>query len=374
MMKIGILTFHFAHNYGAMLQAYALTLYLNHKGYNAEIIDYRLPSLYCVNHERFNFIGLYKFYSLRHKKLYAIIKTILKYPLHRIRPKIWFRFENFLNDTLTKSNRIYNISDISKYDIYIFGSDQIWNGDITCGLQPIYFGYGLPTDTIKVAYAASNGNDYISPYYLEDFIAYIKNLDGISVREKGLAKFLSKYDIQASVTLDPSLLLNKDDWSELAINNKERDYILVYSFNEPDNFYQILDFLAIKFNRKVIFIGYEKNKRLNQRYEQITNCGPKEFLGYIKNASFIITNSFHGTAFSVLFEKQFISVCPKTGKERIISLLNLLGLNHLNINDIESAQKAIASSIDYSQVNERLKIERESANKFLTKYLNRVHK
>lgn len=356
-MKIGILTFHYAHNYGAMLQAYALCAKLKRFGHNAEIVDYRLPYIY-KNHER---LGLRAFYKQRYSSENCIVgalKTLKNYPRYFFRPTKWYRFEDFLNNIIPKSERLFSTEGINKqgYDVLICGSDQIWNTRLTGELIPLYFCDGLDAK-IKLTYAASNGNEYIEPKYILEFSRLIKNLDYVSIREKGLSDFLNNNGFNNTCVVDPVFLLSQEEWKEVAEKPKGSNYLLTYSFDESPGFFEFAYNIANKLGKKMIVYTFEKRQNLPDDIMQFYIGGPKEFLGYLMNADFVITNSFHGTAFSIIFRKQFYSIPPKHGRERIDSLLRTFGLqsrivdskNDVNLTPIVYSEELILQQICNSE-------------------------
>ena len=353
-MKIGILTFHFAHNYGAMLQAYALSTKLRNMGYDAEIIDYRLPFIY-KNHER---LGLLEYWKSkpRNNILIALLKLIKNYPKYYKRPTKWYKFEHFLNTNLPISDRIYSKDEINQkyYDVIICGSDQIWNEHLTGKLIPIYFGDGINVP-VKIAYAASNGENVIPKDRINDFSILFHNLTCVSIREKGLSDFLVKNGYLNTNVLDPVFLLKSNEWSEIALFPKKSGYVLTYSFNETDDFFDIASRVAKKLNKKLIVFAYEK-KKISSKIFQYISGGPRDFIGYIMNADFIITNSFHGTAFSVIFRKQFVCIPPKRGRERIDAMLNVFGISNRIIEN--DSLDSIKYDINYNNAL----IQREISN------------
>lgn len=356
-MKIGILTFHYAHNYGAMLQAYALCTKLKKFGHNAEIVDYRLPYIYR-NHER---LGLRAFYKQRYSSencILGALKTLKNFPRYFFRPTKWYKFEFFLNNILPKSVRLSSAEGINKqgYDVIICGSDQIWNTRLTGELIPLYFCDGLYAPK-KITYAASNGNEYIEPKFILDFARLFKNLDYVSIREKGLSDFLNNNGFKNTCVLDPVFLLSKEEWQKVAEKPIESNYLLTYSFDESPGFFEFAYNVANKLGKKMIVYSFEKKLNLQDDIKQFYIGGPKEFLGYLMNADFIITNSFHGTAFSIIFRKQFYSIPPKHGRERIDSLLCTFGLqsrlvesdNDINITPLVYSEDLISKQINNSE-------------------------
>lgn len=365
-MKIGILTFHFAHNYGAMLQAYALSTKLRNMGYDAEIIDYRLPYIYYYL-ERLDFKGFYKRYRRKNNVVISLLKAIKNYRKHINKPAKWYRFESFLSNYLKKTSRIENEMEISSldFDAIVCGSDQIWNNILTGQLVPLYFCDGIKSDCIKISYAASNGNEKVEEADWAFFKKYVKNFNCLSVREEGLSQFLTSRGISNEIVLDPIFLLNKEEWASLSCPIEEKNYLLTYSFQENTDFFMEAKKMADKMGLQLVCLVYKRNKLLDNSIIQVDDCGPIEFVSYFRHATFVITNSFHGTAFSILMQKPFYSVPPQKGRERIDSILGLLGLE----NRIVDKEFNIDSVIEYQKVNIKLNRLREQSIDYLQKSL-----
>lgn len=369
-MKIGILTFHFAHNYGAMLQAYALVTFLRKNGYDAELIDYRLEYIY-KHEERISFCDLYRQYIEKGNKPHlAFLKAVKNLCPVNHKSRSWYRFEDFMNNTLVKSQRCFK-DDFSKlnYDVVICGSDQIWNGTLTDGLEPVYFGIGLPSNCRIITYAASNGHNDILDSDKEDFVRLVRNLSGISVREKGLHVKLASMGIKNTCVLDPIFLLNSEDWKKIAVEPKEKNYVLSYSFSESPNYFHKAEQIASQLGKQLVCFTFRKKKDAPRSATHYYIGGPKEFLGYFYNADYIITNSFHGTAFSILFQKDFICIPPLLRRERLDSVLQSFGISGNVIEDGETLPETFAT-INYQMVKERLGSLRHHSIDYITSSLN----
>lgn len=361
-MKIGIITFHYAHNYGAVLQAYALSTRLCLEGYDAKIIDLRRSFIYN-QYLPLEFSYFYNNYRENNSIVLSLLKSCKCYWNNRKRNVQWKRFDKFINKQLPTTKRVYKIEDIDKLklDVYISGSDQIWNDKLTNGFDPLYFCNGFGVDKQKIAYAASNGSELVEKSKLEEFNSLISNFDAISVREKGLSDFLNANGIKSVNVLDPIFLLDKNDWAKICSPISYSDYLLTYSFSEEPSFFSdVLDFAKLK-GLKVVSILFHHRDDIDTDIIQITDAGPMEFLAYFRNASFVITNSFHGTAFSILNEKQFLCVPPGKARGRIDSLLKSLGLT----SRIQSGQFHSDYYIDYKDVLTRLNELRASSLSFL---------
>lgn len=349
-MKIGILTFHCAHNYGAVLQAYAMQEFLKTEGHDVQIINYR-PKYLTRAHSVFE----YRFYKSR--SVAGKIKYILKFPFIFIgRSLRHYQFNQFITSSLHLTPEVY--SETGKidagFDVYLFGSDQIWNMNITDGIDPVFFGqFAAKAGARKIAYAASMEE---VPSFMDGerkalFADYMKSFYSISVREDTVRAFLQPLTkMKVHTVLDPALLVNPDIWDQLAempnVNNK---YVLVYQVRCSKYAVSLAHNLAKQIGGIVIqlsaavYPGYVKNRHQYASVEQ--------FVGWFKYAAYIVTTSFHGTAFSVIFNKPFYTIqfgdsTDNRSKNLLQSLklenkmvpenatVSLSAINYLNANDL----------------------------------------
>lgn len=368
MMKIGILTFHYAHNYGAVLQAYALFTKLTSLGHNVEFINYVIPRIEQVYHKRTPY-QLYKVYNEKQKCVKALISTILYYKNEKLKISLkWERFQEFIGELLPQSKRVESLDQelLDSYDAIICGSDQIWSKGITKSLIPMYFCQGVGEKVKKIAYAASAGKGCIDKEDENEFIKLCSNFNHISVREKALSDYMAELGISNTWVSDPVFLLNKEEWSRIAVKPDIKDYVLTYSFGEPEFFFEKAKAVAKQMNKPLVCILFSDNG-IKEDCIQVLNAGPKEFIGYFLNASYIVTNSFHGTAFSILLNKQFYNIPPKNGAERTNSLLTLLGLKDRIIDT--SPMPVSFSHVDYDIVNRILAGIVSTSNEFINNAL-----
>ncbi len=371
-MKIGILTFHYAHNYGAMLQAYALCTKLRFLGYDAKIIDYRLEAIY-ISYEKVSFFRLYRFHCRKNGRLKALLKAVKYFKGHWLKDEKWGCFEDFLTNTLVKTDRVYDVEAINRLglDAVICGSDQIWNDKLTDGVfAPVYFCDKLNPDIRRISYAASNGGSGVADDKVDLFKQLCANFNRISVREEGLSSFMKGIGIPNTLVLDPIFLLDKVEWGKVAVAPVEADYVLTYSFSESPGFFDFALSVARFYKKKLVCFVYNRRKELPEEVIQYTNGGPMEFLGYFKNAAFVVTNSFHGTAFSVLFQKQFLNIPPLKGRERTDSLLQSLQLTDRIVEDGQRVRLDELATVDYRPVMEILEQRKSDSIDFLKNALN----
>ena len=221
----------------------------------------------------------------------------------------WEKFNSFIKELTDYEEEVYICEeDLEKLDIdfWICGSDQIWNTEITRGFNKGFF-LDFKTDGKKISYAVSMGIPELSKENEEDFKRCINQLDNISVREEILIKYTEKFtNKNVTKTLDPTLLLDEKDYDDMILENKYGEYILIYALGPDERLTQIARKIEKEKNVKII----ELNDKRKENYfcEQVSDGGPKEFLTLIKNAKAIITNSFHGTIFSIIFKKEFYTI------------------------------------------------------------------
>lgn len=365
--KIGTITFHESINYGALLQTYALQNYLLNQGYDSEIIDYR-NSKRGTKHLSFS-------RRIIHGMWNKVIKKML---VGNTRQR---KTTDFINANIPLSQMKYFNSSMlheapPQYDVYITGSDQVWNPRNTSG-DSSYFLTFAPKDKLKISYAPSFGVTVLDDKYKVKYKDWLQGIDLVSVREsegKAIIKDITGEDVK--VTVDPTLLLEKKDWEKISIPYiNKRPYILCYHMPGDKivnkTISKIAKKIAEKNNWDVISVGQKEYMKLIPGNKKIFDAGPDEYLGLFQNAAFVLTNSFHGTVFSITFNKPFYVPinyslpAEKSLSSRISSLLRMLNIENrliaaneeFNINKIEE--------ISYNEVNILLKDARENSQLFL---------
>ncbi len=349
-MKIGILTFHRAHNYGAVLQAYALQEILRKHGDSVEIIDYRQPFI----EEVYATFSLKRYLrAISSMKIKSIAKEILNVPIRYRKKKI---FDTFLNNFLNISS--VNVCDNSEmpddYDLYIHGSDQIWNPKLTAGYDSVYLG-DYKSNGKKITYAASFELKPLPEEGKLKFSCYLNNFDAISVREEELIDILSPV-IKNKIfnVLDPTLLIDSSFWDNFAVKPDEKKYLLVYQVGNVDITIPLAKNIANRLGLDVVI--------LNEKYKSV-----EEFVGYFKYASFVISASFHATSFSIIFKKPFYTLATGTSSDiRYISLFKKLEIS----NRLVTNPNIELSSIDYENVYEKLEKLRNKSFEFISQNIN----
>lgn len=357
-MKIGILTFHCAHNYGAVLQAYALQEHLCSLGHEVYIIDYRPNYL----------VEPYKVFSWKRIPKGLLGIKVLLGECVRL-PRYIKRYRSF-NSFISKNMHLLP-SDFQNaewnMDVFVFGSDQIWNKSI-CGdrFDLMYLGaFKAAEHKKKIAYAASAGqtNDFLPVLY------YLHKFSAISVRETSLCNVLAtEANLEVSTVLDPTLLVDVGAFEKILKKpNVPQKYVLVYQVYLSDEtnrkVIKIAEDIATQIGGVVIDLSFQMS--LRARY--CRSASPEEFLGYIKYADCVVTNSFHGTAFSIILEKSFYTVKVNSSIDlRAYSLLKKLSLEE---RFIEQSTTHLFSKIDYAAYREAISLLRMDSREFIDKNL-----
>lgn len=317
--KIGILTIHGVYNYGAMLQAYALQTYISSQDVSVEIIDYR-P------------IDVYRPYSLYLQDLVKRPRAFIRVLRNRIFRASQFRgFKIFDRNYLVKSSKVsYNTNDLnrSSYDIILTGSDQIWNPLIT-NWDDNYFGTWAES-SIKISYSSSCGIPFEGEKFTSWFVEQSKEFRNLAVRERSFSDSLRKLLISAKIdcVLDPVFLLEGEHWANLSSDmlSPEFDYVLVYSLQPNDDLWGAASDLSRRFGIKILAV-HPFLVTDSQADFDIVNAGPQEFLGLIKGARFVVTNSFHGVSFAIVFGVDFVCFPHSQTGSRIVDLLTEFSLS-----------------------------------------------
>lgn len=331
-MKIKTITCHDVYNYGAALQAYALQTYLQAQGHDVEIIDYK-PD-YMRVHYKFWYIPKNSHYYER-----AMNSWLLRFMLCcYFAPKRFatlprkFKFDSFVKHYLRLTRRYNSYQELADYppeaDLYLAGSDQIWNSTLPNGKDPGYF-LQFGNDSIKrIAYAASFAIPEIEKGYEKLNRQWLSEFDAISVREHTGLSIIKSLGLEAEEVVDPVFLLTQNKWSEFSSEKRliKQKYILVYDLCLNDN--RIKDEaerLAKIYGMKIIAVDGALKCPYAQR--NISNAGPIEFVNLIKNANFVVTNSFHALAFSVIFNRSFSVFYKQKNISRMVDFLHHVGLS-----------------------------------------------
>lgn len=360
MKKISFITVHVGSNFGSILQAIATSQLLKSIGYRVELINY-IP-------ERVSF-HYYMKGALSNVKRF--IWRLFNLPVFFVNRKV---YDDFLRKNCNVSSPIYSKDDFNskcpKADVYLTGSDQVWNSKHNQGLDTHYYFGGV--DGVKIAYASSFGTTKLPDDEYEQVKCLLKEYKAISVREKSAVNILSTMGYEAAQVLDPTFMLDRNKWKQFMSDRLVKEpYILMYlPYNIVDKniIYKTARKISQKHNLKVITFSWDY---FTDGYADKTMrfCNPGDFLSLMYYAEYIITNSFHGTAFSINLNKQFWVYMPSGFGTRIKSIVDLCDLNNrLLENEIDDYR--IDENIDYEPVNLILERERKKAIDFLKKSID----
>ena len=334
-MKIGILTFHYAYNYGAILQSYALQTYLESCGCKVFFINYRnrqiLKDYILFDIRRFIMRNPITFVK-------RIVHELRYYQIRKQRAKA---FEAFIGTHF----RLSDISEINSnpFDLIIVGSDQVWNYNLTGGFDNFYWGEVEKPKITKIAsYAASMQDSWPSCFDMK-IGTLLGNFDYLSVREKKLAKKLQKLLPSKVIhtVVDPTLLLSKEEWDNIAQKpNISSPYLLLYQVDVNNTAELLAKKIAEERNLIVIKLYAQMDK---PHTSNVACSSPADFVGLFKYAGFVVCSSFHGTVFSIIYGKSFYSIKVKGKSSRVESLLSTFELEDRLIN----TELPIITDIDY---------------------------
>ena len=340
-MKTATITFHNTNNFGAALQCYALQQSLLALGVENEVLDYTSPYLNKP----------YKLSALREKGggryFLGMAYSLLRMPRNKAFRK--FRRLLILSKPLNKDT-IKTIE--NEYDLFITGSDQVWNGSLV-GYDDSYFLYFVKDRDKKGSYAASFGflniEEELKPKYRE----LLQNYKYYNVREtSGLGILKDLFGVDANVTVDPTLLIDKDSWSRVANNvGINEPYILVYQISPSGKLIEVVKQLTKQTGLKIVAVPFIMGCYFD--YIPKPTLGPSEWVGLFQNASYVVTDSFHGTAFSMIFNRN-VWCCIPENDSRISSFLSIVGIPERLIYPSTTIPKNLTEVIPFGQINIKL--------------------
>ena len=316
-MKIGILTYHRSHNYGALLQAIALRKVLADMGNEVTFIDY-WPEYHRHMYEYFS---MEAFMDCNVIDKLKYVKNVLKYSKSRRG-----RISNF-NSFIVQYIVPFTSSVTEEYDLIVHGSDQIWRKQPEWhAYNPVYFGKHDIKSSRRISYAASMGILPDNQTDYETLRNYLSYLNQISVREADLGKMVRCLGFECTQQIDPTLLLTGEEWARLLEikSEKEERYVLYYKL--LPNSFEIKEIEKFTKNRGLTLKILHSSASRKPSRQNITTANPKQFLKLVYNADYVFTSSFHGLVFSILFHKPFYAAFSNNAG-RASSLLSLLGLS-----------------------------------------------
>jgi hypothetical protein len=364
-MKIKTITCHQVYNHGASLQEYALLAYLESIGHTASAIYYKPDylsqhfNLWCISNPQWESNIILK-----------VVYLLLKLPGRFISLKRKMNFDVFEKKYIKTAHHLYKSNDelkekLPEADAYICGSDQIWNSFFPNGTDPAFYLDFVPDNKLKIAYAPSFATDEIS----QEVKAFVKEkvdrIDYVSVRETSGVIILSELGIDnVTQVLDPVFLLSADHWESEFVQDINESFVFIYDFDGNPLVEKLAKLIAKERKLKIFTV----NQNIKYAHKNFYLEGPRKFISLMFNAKFIITNSFHSVAFSLIFQKQFV-VVNRTEKinTRMRDLLDLFDLSHLLITD-ENDFKSIGN-IDHQKTMNYRQMLTNNSKEYLKKAL-----
>ncbi|MBY0007040.1 polysaccharide pyruvyl transferase family protein [Priestia aryabhattai] len=331
-MKICTITCHDVYNHGASLQAYGLMKHLMKCGYEVEIIDYK-PD-YLSNH--------YNLLDINNPKWEKSVVTKLIYLTLKIPGRVRGlnrkkSFDRFTSRYLKLTElRFTSNEELKKNlpcaDAYLCGSDQIWNTLHRNGKDPAFYLDFVPYEKIKASYGASFATDTISDKYKPIVKERVERLDGVGVREQSGVEILRELNINTAVNVvDPVFLLDQEEWNYIGTREFKEKYILIYDFDNSDLIKKMAKQIGKEKGYKIYTINQSKLKYADKYY---IFDGPETFVSLVRNAQYVISNSFHAAVFSIIYEKDFVIINRKEAiNTRMRDLLDDLKLDHRLVNE-----------------------------------------
>ena len=370
-MKISIITRHAIANYGSILQAIATEKIFQKFGLETEIINYipeseRIENLvesYIANSHIWNknTITRFTYKRLQNKNIRVMNKKFLSYQ------------QKYLN--LTKKE-YHSKEELIKYkpkaDIFCTGSDQVWGAIGSEKYDTNYYLDFIDEKDVAISYAASFGKDNICQELNDNLFSLMRKYKNILVREDSAVDILKKSNVKnVEQVIDPTLLLDSKDWSNICIDKKlvKEDYILIYQLHHNKNLDKYAKKIAKKTGKKLIRINTSKYfKYKNGKFIYLPS--PGEFLSYIKYADLVVTDSFHGTCFSLIYNKEFVDILPNVTGTRLLSILKLFDLENRLITNFDDIS-ILDNKINYKEVNKKIQKEQYDS---MTKLKNALEK
>ena len=370
--EVGIITFHCSNNYGAMLQAYGLKRFLCDSGIGAEIVRYEPPYMtgrhwwipYApIQGLKGRIWGLFNMWN----GFWAHMRVKEQFSRQRA------NMNRFRREYLTEKGqrKILSAWGLRRlpYRYYIVGSDQIWNPDITCGLKKAYFGaFQNRRKKRVISYAASFGGISVPAAYDDAFQELIKHVDAVSMREEAAIPYVKRfYPGAVTAVLDPVFFLKKAEWEKVEKAPDRSGYIFVYITERNRNLSDYARKLSQDTGLPVLEVRTGQ-LGTQEDFSVDFTAGPAEFLGYIHKADYVVTNSFHAVAFSILYQKKFLAFAHSNLGARLQNILHIHGLEDRLCRDGQEAE--IDACVDWKEVRKRTEEAAEASGNFLKQNLS----
>ena len=368
-MVVNVITRHAPTNYGSLLQAIATQRVIMNLGHECRIINY-IPK--CETGVRMAITQLEQKTKWNRNPIKKAIYLMVAEPETLLMDRKFLAMRKkylLMGPCCATTGELKKLYAEKKDEVFLTGSDQVWGPISTGHYDPTYFLDFVPKSSRKLAFAASFGKAIFDEQTLKEYGVLLKKYDSLAVRENVAVELLKKMDISAKQVLDPTLLMDADAWSEYVKPMKKPEkYVLVYQIHANSD----LDHYAVKFAEKAELPLLRVSPLLHQakRSGKFVYCPDiSGFLDLVKNAAYMVTDSFHGTAFAINFNTQFVEVLPNTGtSSRNQSILELTGLTDRIVRDLNDFSY-IDQEIDFKEANEKIGTSRIESIRILEEML-----
>lgn len=343
--KIGIISIHYGVNFGSSLQAFALYHFIcsNFKQYYVEVINY-IPKRFRIKN-RYHYTKGYNPISFA-RWCTGTARSINNN----------CRYMNYLRHLVNLSPKLYSVDEAKKryrdFSYFIAGSDQIWNSDYNQGIDPMYYLQFAPESAKKIAYAASCGKESFTEDEWKIQRDYLQGFHSISLREQSTVQMMHEHGIKnCEFVLDPTYLLSDYEWAayEQPVKGCPDHYLLIY-FLDTDGaeIVELAKHIAHTRGLKTVLVQNGRKRNPYQVDYIASNCLPDEYIWLFRNASFVVTNSFHGVSFSINLERQFVALRRDKYNSRLDSILGAMGLRS---RCVAATYRGPIEDINYDLVN-----------------------
>lgn len=374
--NISIITYTCTKNYGGILQAYGLYRYLSDCGYNVNFIDY-IPQR-CNYNDKKQYTNL----ILRNSRIWGrnfFTKYIWQTLYFRQLKQDYLPFLHFIHGHARFTCKYYSENELEnnppKADVYITGSDQVWNSSFLDNEkidEPYYLKFAKGK---KISYASSFGVNYIPEKNKTEVHRYLKEYEHLSTRENSGQSILKDLNLKSDVVVDPTILSNVNVWKSMLHNVKENNYILLYQVKFNKDIYKMAKEVAKKCKKKLVVISMDYKDKRTVKKNLILCPAVEEWLSYINSSEYVITDSFHASVFSILFEKRFIvnSGVRHEMSSRILTLLEMINLQERELNGFypDEAMEILQKNINWDIVREKLEEEQRKSRSWLINAIER---
>jgi hypothetical protein len=373
MKTAGMITVHRTLNYGTMLQMYACAHLFEQYGYNVVYIDYHRENDITDSEMK----AICQFVKSRveresdlKRKVIVFGKSILQYSDSK---KFYDVCKSFTYQNFKLTSPSFSLEDIKNdlplFDLFCSGSDQIWNSDYNGGVDEAYMLSFVPNGIKKIAFASSIGKDRLNANEKLLFKKYLASYSAISVRERSAKELLSSIGIDAYSVIDPTLMLNTLAWDKIAAPKQiNKKYLLIYKLKGDTILDEIAKKIAEKKGLEIVRVSFSRYRR-NKNETSIVLPSVNEFLSLVKYADYVVTNSFHGTCFSINYHVPFTVVAREKYNTRVSNILETVGLEDrmmIGFND----NKLIIDDIDFDSVEKKLEFARVQGKEWLNSVVN----